>query len=1221
MRVMPPTPHPWTDAQRDAIEHAGGGLLVSAAAGSGKTSVLAERCAHVVGDTKESCGVHELLVVTFTENAASEMRDRIAKALAKRHDEKPDNEHLARQLSLIDRASISTLHGFCARLLRQHFHLLGLDPAFRILDGDEATLLKQDLARDLFANRYDAADEAGKQFRQLIDLYGDGQDERLIEQVIAAHETLGSVVDRDAWAVRTGQLAAEVIGGRLVESTLGLEYQKGLRRELDGLLRECAAAGQFVKNLGGFDGYVAHLREMWTVVKHLITVLDQHGLDAVGEVANGIEVPKLKAVASSVPNKDAAKRRVDAVNTAIKTGGWRRLLRHTEQLWRDGMIATAPHAQALLSLIDDFGRAYTDAKGEQSALDFNDLERLTLKVLSDGAGPSPVARMYHGQFRHVMVDEFQDINEVQDAILTRLSRECLGRAGGSNLFCVGDVKQSIYRFRLADPAQFLARRDRYAADADAGRVIDLQANFRSRGPLLAAVNAVFAKLMTKESADIDYDASHELRPGKVWPAATEASFAGSPVELHLLPRSIASASDEDAGDDGGDAAELDRAQREAVLIGDRLLEIVGRRDAPPRTVIGHDGQPRPARFADCAVLLRSMRFKADTYARQLRAMGVPVHAQSSTGYFDAVEVNDVLALLRVLDNGRQDVPLAAVLRSPLVDLPDAADALATVRLASPNGAGEAATPFHEAVRLYADKDDALAERLRGVLKQLAEWRQLSRDRTVAELLWTVYEQSGYLAFCGGLPRGEQRQANLVELHDRARQFGTFRRQGLGKFLGFLEKLRGESDLGQAAVATEADDVVRIVSIHKSKGLEYPIVVVPDLGKGINTTDLNGSILLDRDLGLGLRVVDEQRQVRYPSLAWTVVQQRLRRQTLAEELRVLYVAMTRAKEHLVLVGTVEPATWDKWREQWAGHEGPMPAEAVLAARTPMDWVGPAAANLGPAVFDVTVHDAADVAEAARAQTAAPSVSPEQTARAKLEPIEPPPAMTAAAAAVVDRVGAEYPFAAMTAVEAATAVTTLARGLPPAAGTAATLVGPAFLAESTVTAVDRGAATHAVLERIDFAQTSSAAAVAAEVSRLAAAGRITDGQAAAVDVDAILWLMSTDVGLRLRSPGVRREVPIYFAQPTVDGTDAGDAVMVRGRVDAVVPDGQRWLIVDYKTDRVSGEGVAARAKEYEPQMRLYAAAVERITGRAASGWAVVFLHDRQVVQGTPASDVER
>ena len=1151
-----PKPRTWTPEQAAAIAHAGGGgLLVSAAAGSGKTSVLAERCAHVVCDAADPCGVHELLVVTFTEAAATEMRDRIGKALHAHHGRDPDDPHVARQLATLDRASISTLHGFCSRLLRQHFHRLGLDPAFRILDADEATLLKQEVARDLFADRYDADGDAGKHFRGLIDRYGDGDDTRLVEQVIAGHESLASVVDPGRWRADARARLAEATGGRPLRQTeLGRALLADIGRGLDGLAREAAAADRAVRALGKFDAYTQRLAEVSAMVRHLRSVLDDHGLDAVREEVDAWTFDRLKPVASTVPNKEQAKARIDAVQKLAKDGDWRRWLAFGTAHWSAGMAATAGDAGTLLSLVEAFEGLYARAKESTAHLDFNDLERLTLAVLSDDAGrPSAVARQCHGLYRHVMVDEYQDINGVQDAILRRVSRECLGRPNESNLFCVGDVKQSIYRFRLADPQQFLARRAAYAAGA--GRVIDLRQNFRSRGPLIDAINAVFRSLMTAEAADLDYDESHELVMGADWPPPSAASFSGSPVELHLLPKSAGDVAVDAAAEIDGDDAELDRTQREAVLVGRRVLDLVGRGDAPAATVVDRDGTVRPATFGDCVVLLRSMRFKSDVYAKQLRAMGVPVHSESRTGYFEATEVNDVLSLLRVLDNGRQDVPLAAVLRSPLANLPAAEDALARVRLAFP-AVADGTMAFHEAVYAYpAAEKDELGAKLTDVLAQLARWRQVARDRPVAELLWAVYTETGYLAFCGGLPRGDQRQANLVELHDRARQFGEFRRQGLGRFLTFLERLRAESDLGQAAVAGEADDVVRLMSVHHAKGLEFPVVFVPDLGKLINTADTNGSILLDRDLGLGLQVVDEERQVRYPSLAHAVVRQQLRRHTWAEELRVLYVALTRAKEHLVLVGTADETTVDRWWQQGAGHDGPLPAEFVLAAKTPLEWLVATAAAVGERFIRVSSHTADDVNAGSQAQATAPTLSPEQAARAALDELVPPPPRPPAADAVIDGIGRAYPHQAMTGVEAAAAATAVAKraavAKPAAVATESlpVLSMPRFLADATpIGATDRGSATHAVLERLDFAVPPTAAAIRAEVDRLSQSRRVTAEQADSVDVDAIVWFLSTDLGrlMRERSADLRREVPLYFARPeppSADPSDPADQVMVR------------------------------------------------------------------------------
>jgi ATP-dependent helicase/nuclease subunit A len=574
-----------------------------------------------------------------------------------------------------------------------------------------------------------------------------------------------------------------------------------------------------------------------------------------------------------------------------------------------------------------------------------------------------------------------------------------------------------------------------------------------------------------------------------------------------------------------------------------------------------------------------------------------------------------LSLLIVLDNQRQDIPLAAFLRSPLAGLPDAEDSLARIHLAY--ASSDPPIPFHQAVRRYAtEQPDELAARLRDLQKRLEDWRTLARRRPLAQVLWTIYDQTGYLAFCTGLRGGEQRVANLIELHERARQFGTFRRQGLSRFLQFLEKLKTESDLGQASVASEAEDVVRIMSIHRSKGLEFPIVLLPDLGKSINLRDCQGSILLDRAAGLGLQVVDDQRQVRYPSLVWTVVQNRLRQQALAEELRVLYVAMTRAKEHLILCGTCEDGQAEKWAGQWAGHVGPLPTETVLEARTMLHWIGPAAAASGSSAFEIQTHSIEEVGGWLTQQTSRPSVPANLAA---LQPLNPSPAVSKTAEQIIERVCQPYPFEKVARIAAAQSVTSLAkqgrRGSEHSPQATAeleldrTLPKPAFLsADALPDATERGTATHAVLEHLDFSNAADEQAIQKQIEKMVATRRITAQQAAWVDVGTISWLMNHSVGRMLNENGVKlhRELPVYFAEQT---RDPMDQPMVRGRLDLLVERDAGLVIVDYKTDRVSGEALEQRAEFYRPQLRLYREAIERITKRKVSKAIVVFLHARE------------
>ncbi len=1245
----------WTREQQHGITATGRSLLVSAAAGSGKTAILAARCAHLVCDANPTCEVDELLVVTFTEAAAAEMKSRIHQALRERAKRNP-SDRLTRQLALVDQAQVSTLHGFCSRLLREHFHTAGLDPGFEILDGDDAQLLRLEIARDVFRRQYEADD--GGEFQRFVDAYGDGDDERLLRRVVGTHELLSSLVDPQAWLNNTRHRLREAAEGPLETSELGQQLGTLISDGLISLRSRCVAGLRQLRGLGGFEKYEQVVIEHGQAIQHWRETFESAGLDALTEVVQ-VEWPRLPAIPSSVPNKDLAKSIVDRIRDDFKTGPWRDALRFTARQWQDGVAATLPHAEVFLDLVERFGVGYRKAKNALRTLDFVDLERFALKVLredNDATAPAAAACLCHNRYQHVLVDEYQDINEVQDAILSLVSRECLAaprRRGKSNpedepnLFCVGDVKQSIYRFRLAEPARFLRRLDGFRAEGGPGEVIDLRSNFRSRAPLLEAINGVFERLMTREAADIAYDQSHRLAAGLTFPdpAPGAAAFTGSPIELHLLPAKIgATAGEPDSAEAGSDDQDLDRTEREALFVAYRIRQLMGlagcaRGESAAMRVTERlpDGNfgSRPIRYGDIVVLLRSMRFKAEQFARALSTAGIPVRADSSTGYFDSMEVRDMLSLLRLLDNERQDIPMAAVLRSPLAGLAQPEDALARVRRAYPSEPD--GVPFHDAVVRYSkEQDNELAALLRDFLKELHGWRELAQRRPLDELIWRIYQQSGYLAFCSGLAGGEQRVANLLYLHERAAQFGTFQRQGLSRFMQFLESLREETDLGMPSVASGADDAVRVMSIHRAKGLEFPVVILADLGKAINLSDCEGSILVDRSAGMGLKVVDEEKQVRYPSLATTLVSARLRQQSLAEELRVLYVAMTRAREHLICVGTVGEQAMNTWSSRWATHLGPLPADAFLGARCMLDWLGPvAAATQGAAqpIFEITLHTPEDLAEWSTSMaSAARGADGTFEHLAALEPLVPPPEAPESAKRLIERLNFRYPYHVFTKVPAFQSVTGRTKGSgiedslpaekqsdkPPEAPL---LSLPRFVeVDGRAAAAERGTATHAVLQYLDFGRRCDEADLEVQIASLVDRRILATADATRVDRSAIAWLMNSEVGalLRTHSATLRREIPVNYPaqpEPAPGGPDSPpaeplDRIMVRGRLDVVIPLPSGGILIDYKTDDVSGDRIDRRADEYRPQVNAYREAISAITGFPIARALLVFLTPRQV-----------
>ena len=1277
----------WTAEQTLGIETTGQSVLVSAAAGSGKTAVLAARCVHLVCDAEPRCDVDELLVVTFTEEAAAQMRSRITLALRERQQREP-SERLAQQLALVDHAQISTLHAFCARLLRQHFQVAELDPAFTVMDADEASLLRIEVARQLFEERYD--DDDGR-FPSLVDHYGDGNDGELLKQLLHVHDLLTSVAEPEAWMKLSRRRIAGATEGRLEESVMGRELVLHLERGLQSLQQRCRKAIEAMTALR-FPSYATVLREIQAILSSWSAALSAGGVDALAQVVASTQHPKLRPISNDVPNKERAKGMVDDLREELKKGSWREMLMFSAAQWQEGLRIMQPSAELFLGLVEQFSTRYAAAKRAAGVVDFADLERKTLDALTQPRGaasasaadvgqmrpsqraPSDVARSYHRRFAHVLVDEFQDINEVQEAILALVSRECLAgmdaphatdrsKNQASNLFCVGDVKQSIYRFRLAEAARFLERQKLFRKSVGHGKLIDLQANFRSRSPLLDSINAVFAGLMKADAVDIEYDQTHYLRGHAEYPPAVdERSFHGAPIELHIMPDEVdANASEDIAGEassgeaSAGEASapaargvtdeskpkrdeddDLDRTEREARLVARRICALLGRHGSPAMQIHDVSAGPtrrRPIRPGDIVVLLRSMKFKANQYAAALRDHGIAVHADSREGFFAATEIRDMLALLELLDNQRQDLPLAAVMRSPLGRISAPEDSLAQLRIACGRAIG-----LHEAATRYAaEKSDLLASEINALFMRLSRWRREAARRPLADVIWMIYQESGYLAYVAGLASGTQRAQNLLHLHERAAQFAHFTSQGLSRFLEFLRQLSDEADMGQPSIAVEGRDVVRILSIHRSKGLEFPVVFLPDLGKQINLNDTCGHIVADRQAGLGMKVVDEKMQSRYPSLASTLVQERLVQQALAEELRVLYVAMTRAKEHLVLIGTATENELDKWQTRWRGHEGPLPRHAVLGAKSMLDWIGPMSVVAGRGVLEPVVHAPRAVRAWESPAALKTAMTAAQRAMGRLAPMPRAPTMTPTAQRVIERLGFVYPFTAFANMPAARSVTSLThdgQGIPRRAQAAehadalpveseppaiadskGKLRRPRFLGETALSATDRGTATHLVLQHLNFAGGCDAADIDRQIQSLVTRRILTEAQSKGVDRAAIAWLLDDPVGRALRDhpAAVRRELPVNFAAPgdaiePADSANSLDRVMIRGRIDVLVLRPESALLLDYKTDKVSTPQVAERAAGYRPQLLAYRDAIMRITGWRIDEVYLAFLSPR-------------
>ncbi|MBM3270745.1 MAG: UvrD-helicase domain-containing protein, partial [Candidatus Sericytochromatia bacterium] len=852
--------------------------------------------------------------------------------------------------------------------------------------------------------------------------------------------------------------------------------------------------------------------------------------------------------------------------------GWRREAAALLGAIRNGPLGGAARAEQaaaelrslaepmglLIDLVHEFDEAFTRAKRRRNAVDFGDLEHLTLEVLRDSSGPgrpapSEAALALRRRFRMILVDEYQDTNPVQEALLGLLASPSEdGAFEEANLFVVGDVKQSIYRFRMAEPHLFLRRAEAYGPDGPGPIRIDLQANFRSRPTVLGAVNHVFRAIMTPEAAELAYDRRAELVPGARYPAGDP------PVEIHLL------------GGAGGDRRS--KLEREAAAVAGRVAALLS-----GGATVWDGRRERPVAPGDVAILLRAANSAGGIFGAELARLGIPCHAQAGTGFFGTVEVETMLALLDILDNPRQDIPLAAVLRSPIGGLSPAD--LARVRLAHPAG------DFFDALLAAAKAGGRAAD----FLDRLDAWRTVARRCPLSELVWRLLAESGYLAFSAALPGGAQREANLLSMYDLAREFDQFTRQGLFRFLRFVRRLEeaGE-DLGMAPPAGEGADVVRILSVHRSKGLEFPVVFVAALGQRWNLRDLSSDLLIDRDLGLGPRIADQRARVKYPSLAQRVVAERLRRQALAEEMRILYVAMTRARERLLLFAT--PPDAGRWEEA-AGAGVPISPDLVTSAAAPIDWIGLALAA-APAGDLFAITHVPEVPAAASPALAGGGARSEGDA--------------AAAGAIAVRLSWTYAYSALARCPAKIAASHApgdhAPGVEDEAPHPATLrpllvERPRFVqaAATRLTAAERGTATHLLMQHLDFVADASRQGLAARLADLVEREILAPEAAAGIDAGAIADFVASDWGRRLaaaqaagtleREVAFSVKVPASAIRPDLPRHVAADEwVLMQGMIDAVIRDADGLVILDYKTDsgaqmtwRLSDAGTEACATD--------------------------------------------
>lgn len=1274
----------FTSEQRLAMVTVDRSVVVSAAAGSGKTAVLAARCAHLVADAPaaQRCDVDRLLVLTFTDAAAAEMRSRIVESLRERAASHPDDDRLRTQTLLVDGAQISTIHAFCLWICRRWFSELGIDPHAPLLDDEEARVLRREVLDEVFEQLYDpqrdpvallTAEDVAKPgsgnerdslaaaFVQLVDDYGLGKDRDIMRFVQRLHDYAQSLPNPQDWFKE----ARDAVGGNAdaTITKLAVALADELQMQIahvERVQRQVASFSSVVHPyLASISDYLDQLQD-WSRGLPNVSQADASRnatpvLSAFDQVCAAIreyEFPKTKPVRlprDASVELSAVKDRAKSLLDQLRDRLFRKELQKgsaafTVAEWREGLSRIAPYVDTCIELTNRYAEAYDYRKRRLDVLDFSDLERLALQLLcvnGDEEKPSEIALQLRRRFDHVLVDEFQDINPIQRAIVQLVSRE--GQPDGAgNLFVVGDVKQSIYRFRLGEPEIFVRRWEQFLLIDDGAGALTLRKNFRSRPEVIAAVNLVFRQIMRPGRGTIAYDEAAELHPGR----PEDAGSMPTPVELHLIERRVSAEPDDD--DPHAPAAQEERsaalddptrwnaAEREAYVIGTRIREMMAAQTVRP------GGETLSYRH--CVVLLRAARGTAEQMVRILNAMDIPAHADAGASLFDAREVRDVLAALHVLDNRRQDIPLAAVLRSGIFGESLDADELVAVRCHDKDAS------FHECVLDYAQSgaDPALRERLAQLLARIDAYRHDIRCRPVAETLWDLWTRHGFYSYVCGLTDGLQRRANLIKLHELAGRFGTFRRQGLHRFLVFLESLQEqERDLPAASPLGPAEDVVRIMTVHQSKGLEFPVVFVAGLGNRFNLGDRNGRMIFERSAHIGLRVVDPQRRVEFPSAAHRLVVAETERRSREEEMRILYVAMTRARDKLVLVGS--QAFLDKAAARWTvatDGEG-LDAWEIINAISGLEWMAPVMMSgidpvrlavepgvTGDAKVAVALHSANHIAEWQVAPAPVAASAEALAAVARLAPLPPGVAVSRSDAdveQVMRRIDFTYQALTLTALPSVVGASELKRAweapdeevpiVTPDADRLGEVPVRPMPAPDVADAVRRGIIMHRVMQHLDFQQAHDRATVQAEMRRMVDAAIFTPDDQSFIEEGALAWFVQTPLAAAIRTAGssfrrefpfMTREAPNWFDPTAGLALDEEDFVLVRGVVDGILPVGNAVEIIDYKTDRVSPAMLPMRVDEYRPQMAAYCRAVERLWKKPVVRQWLVLLTAQQVVE---------
>ncbi len=1344
----------WTKEQYAAITEKNCNLLVAAAAGAGKTAVLVERIIQKITDEKNPIDIDSLLVVTFTNAAATEMRERIGAAISKAIEENKASKNIQRQLALLNKASITTIHSFCLEVIRNNFQSIDIDPKFRILDETEATLLKAETLNELFEEIYEDEEENNQDFFELLESYGSNRDDQKIQDMVL---NIYSFVQSYPWPQKWLNEHVESYNldacTDFADTKWGIILLKAIKMRLEGLQIIMEQACQKLQFALGLEKYLPVFMDDADNLRGLINVIDtktsegQIQIEQDGDFGSQIEcitedtgsmwnkiynylkniefgrLPSCGKDADKQIQEEAKKIR-DELKTYVKNLQEEVFLLKSEEII-DDLKAMYPILKCLSKLVLDFSNKYAQKKNRRASVDFNDLEHFCLKILSEfdeegNIRPTTVAKAYKDRYSEILVDEYQDSNLVQEIIINMISREDISTP---NVFMVGDVKQSIYRFRQAKPELFLEKYNKYSSEENSlYRKILLFKNFRSRKEVIDGVNFIFKQIMSESIGELDYSKIEELNPGASYPLNIDENLViGGEVELHLIETTRLNDSDDEIVDNEDNAAEidsdtnpdedeiLDNLQQEARMVANRIVELLQPdKNGKKFSVLDKKtNEYRDLQFKDIVILLRTTKNWTDVFSEEFSKCGIPAFADTGSGFFKTPEVQVVLSLLQIIDNPYQDIPLLSVLRSPIANfstddltelrlaarkssLFEALNILATDASGSVNASEKLETtetykipdtPRTIEVKMYKIPDmpetlvaeapetyktsestrtlvaqaSAVYEvyktsevqnndnsqidyshqnkscaKAKQFLARLEQWRNMSLYMRTHKLIWQLYNDTGYFSIVGAMHDGEKKQANLRVLFERSLQYENTSYKGLFNFISFIDKLKtNKGDLGSAKILGENDNVVRLMSIHKSKGLEFPVVFLCGCGKKFNFQDMYKGILLHQDLGFGPDYVDYKKRIKYHSAPKLAIAQKLKMETLSEEMRILYVGMTRAREKLILTGAINDLekSANKWLAVSKNKTEKFPAYDMLKAQNYLDWICPSvmrhnnsdklreAAGIGTEFSGLTINDeslwslflcnANDVIN--------PSIV-EQDNIVQTDTIE---WLKSKRIGEIDcneevkrRLEWKYKYNNFANIPSKISVTELKRffninneGEDSYINKSTGIKKPLFLQEKKgLSSSEKGTIMHFVMQHLDFYNAN----IENQITSMVEKELITEKQAKSINIKKIKGFISSPICQRMLLSGkFYREVPFNIELPFEElypiddrSETTEDNILLQGVVDCYFEEADKIVLIDYKTDFInqeSSEGSSELIKiKYGMQISYYARALELLTG---------------------------